>query len=147
MAKIKSEIKNISELIEYENNPRRNEKAIGSVVESIKKFGITNPILVNEDNVILAGHTRFKALKQMEETKVPCIVISELTEQQEKAFRIADNRTAELSSWDSELLIQEMKEISEDDWERFGFKKKDLEKLEPPEKCTCPKCGKSFLKV
>lgn len=147
MAKIKSEIKNISELIEYENNPRRNEKAIDSVVESIKKFGITNPILVNEDNVILAGHTRYKALKLMGVTEIPCLVISELTEQQEKAFRIADNRTAELSSWDSELLIQEMKEISEDDWERFGFKKKDLEKLEPPEKCTCPKCGKSFLKV
>lgn len=144
MAKIKTINKKIKDLIEYENNPRRNDKAVGAVVASIKKFGFTNPIIINADNVILAGHTRLKALKEKGATECEVIKLTHLTEEEEKAFRIADNRTADFSKWDGDLLDAEMEEIDADDWELFGFKFRDIK----PEKgmCTCPKCGKEFKK-
>lgn len=147
MAKIKVVEKDINDLKVYEGNPRQNEKAVETVKESIKEFGVTNPILVNADNVILAGHTRLKALQAIGKQTVPCIEITHLSEDEEKAFRIADNRVAEFSTWDDDKLDMELQEITEKDWERFGFKKKDLDILEPPENCTCPKCGKTFIKV
>ena len=147
MAKIKIINKQIDDLKIYEDNPRKNEKAVKAVKASIKEFGITNPIIINADDVILAGHTRLKALTEMQMKEVPCIQVTHLSEDEERAFRIADNRVAEFSSWDQELLDEEMKEIKEEDWERFGFKKKELEGLMPPESCTCPKCGKTFIKV
>ena len=147
MAKIRKVTKKTSDLKRYENNPRRNDKAIKAVVESIKKFGITNLIIINQDNVILSGHTRLGAMEQLGIEKVDCLMASDLTEDQEKAFRIADNRVGELSEWDKDLLEAEIKAVGADDWENFGFKVKDLAFLEPPENCTCPKCGKTFQKV
>lgn len=148
MAKIKLEKIPVGDLVAYERNPRRNEKAISAVKESVRKFGYLNPIIVNADNVILCGHTRLEALLEIPGMDVvECIRLTHMSEQEEKAFRIADNRAAEYSKWDQDALAEEMAEISADDWERFGFKKKDLEKLKPPEECTCPKCGRKFIKL
>lgn len=147
MAKIKTIQKKIGDLKVYEQNPRRNDKGVKALKESIKDFGITNPILINADDVILAGHTRLKALQEMEVEEVSCIQVTHLSEEEERAFRIADNRVAEFSTWNQEALEAEMKSIEEDDWERFGFKKNQLTALQPPENCTCPKCGKTFIRV
>lgn len=134
----------ISDLVEYENNPRRNDKAVGAVLASIKKFGFINPILVNAENVILAGHTRLKALKEEGATEAQVVKLTHMTDQEEKAFRIADNRVADFASWDGDLLDAEMEEIGADDWELFGFKFREIK----PGKgmCTCPKCGREFEK-
>lgn len=147
MAKIKTEKIKLEDIKVYENNPRRNDKAVNAVVESVKKFGFTNPIIVNNDNVILAGHTRYAALSQLGISEAECIKLSHLTEQEEKAFRIADNRTAEFSKWNADLLEAEMREITADDWALFGFKENQLNKILPPETCKCPKCGKEFYHV
>ena len=145
---IKKVVRKVKDLKRYEHNPRRNnDKAVNAVKESIKKFGFTNPIIINQDNVILAGHTRLGALEALGIEKVDCIIVDGLTEEGEKAFRIADNRVGELSSWDKDLLEAEIKTINAEDWENFGFKTRDLSFLEPPENCTCPKCGKIFQKV
>lgn len=134
----------LEEIREYENNPRRNDKAVGAVKESIGRFGYVSPIILDEDMVILAGHTRLAALKEAGESSVDCVVIAGMTEEQKKAFRIADNKVAEIASWDTELLIGEMKS-SKIDWSQFGFTEKDLQMLEPPEACTCPRCGQKFF--
>ena len=144
MAKLKTKTFEIEKIKEYENNPRSNNKAVKAVTESVRSFGYVNPIIVNADGVVLAGHTRLKALKELGAVEVECIVIDHLTEAEERAFRIADNRAAEFSGWDRDLLVSEMKEIGADDWELYGFKDKDLDLLQPPEICKCPKCGKSF---
>ena len=121
MARLKAVKKQIKEIKEYKNNPRNNDRAVDAVRESVKKFGYINPIIINAEDVILAGHTRLKALKEIGEKEVECIVVSHLSEEEEKAFRIADNRTAEFSSWDNDRLAAEMKEMAVDDWEKFGF--------------------------
>lgn len=146
MARINTEKIKVADLIEYENNPRKNAKAVNAVMESIKKFGYTNPIIVNAENEILAGHTRLSALKELGADEVECIRLTHLSEQEEKAFRIADNRVSDFSEWDNDLLTAEMKEINAVDWELFGFKEKELLKLQPVEMCTCPKCGAVFAK-
>ena len=108
-------------LQEYENNPRNNEKAVDAVAESIKQFGFKVPIVVDADNVIVAGHTRLKAAVKLGLDKVPCIVADDLTPEQIKAFRLADNKTAELAEWDFDLLDKELAELSEMDMSAFGF--------------------------
>lgn len=147
MAKLKTIKIKVEDLIRYEMNPRKNEKAVQAVRASVQKFGYLNPIIINADNVILAGHTRLSALEEIGEEEIECIQITHLTEAEEKAFRIADNRAADFSRWDKAVLEDEMKEIDADDWERFGFKSKDLDGLKPPEECTCPRCGKTFIQV
>lgn len=146
MAGIKLIKKQLNELKKYKNNPRTDGSA-EAVRESIEKFGYINPIIIDKRGVILAGHSRVDALKELGIDAVECILADDLTEEQGKAFRISDNRVAEFSTWNVEMLNSEMEQIGADDWEKFGFKKKDLEALEPPEKCTCPRCGKSFYKV
>lgn len=89
----------LSELKEYEKNPRRNEKAIDMVAESIKQFGFKNPIIVDKDNVIICGHTRKRAAEKLGLTDAPCIVATDLNEDQIKAFRLVDNRTNEIAEW------------------------------------------------
>ena len=147
MAKIKTEVIELKEIKEYANNPRKIKKAIDPVMKSIKKFGYSNPIIINKDNVILAGHTRLEALRKTGAVKAEVIRLTHLTEEQEKAFRIADNRTSEFAEWDKDLLEKEMREIKADDWKSFGFDNKLIERLAAPNMCTCPKCGKQFMKV
>ena len=119
-------MKRISELKDYENNPRKNDKAVDAVANSINSFGFKVAIIIEPDGTIIAGHTRVKAAKKLGMDEVPCIIADDLSEDQIKAFRIADNKTAELADWDTDKLIEELKNI-EMDMEQFGFD--DLEKL------------------
>lgn len=111
----------IIDLKEYENNPRHNEKAIDAVAESIKQFGFKVPLVIDRDGVIVAGHTRLKAARKLELEKVPCVVADDLTPEQVKAFRLADNKTAELAEWDFELLESELQDLQAYDMDLFGF--------------------------
>lgn len=108
-------IKNMktSDLIPYENNPRNNEGAVEYVANSIKQFGFKVPIVVDKDNVIVAGHTRWQAAQALEIEEVPVIVADDLTPEQIKAFRLADNKVAEKASWDYSKLGEEIKELLE----------------------------------
>jgi DNA modification methylase len=121
-------MKKVSELKEYENNPRNNEAAIDAVAKSIEEFGFKVPIVITKDDVIIAGHTRLKASLKLGLATVPCIVADDLTEGQIKAFRLADNKTAELATWDFSKLEDELSHI-EMDMSVFGFE--DLESKVP----------------
>jgi ParB-like chromosome segregation protein Spo0J len=110
----------------YENNPRFNDNAVESVMNSIKEFGFKVPIVVTKDNVIVAGHTRYKAGLKLGLEKVPCIVADDLTDEQIKAFRLADNKVSELADWDFEKLERELEEINLD-MSLFSFEINDLE--------------------
>src|SRR5690606_21816325 len=113
--------KKISELKEYENNPRNNSAAIEAVANSIKEFGFKVPIIVDGNNVIIAGHTRYKAAISLGLEEVPCIVASDLTPEQVKAFRLADNKVGEIATWDIEKLKLELEGINGLDMSLFGF--------------------------
>ena len=110
-------------LKEYENNPRHNEKAVEAVAESIKQFGFKVPIVIDKDTVIIAGHTRAKAARLLGLEVVPCIIADDLTPEQIKAFRLADNKTGELAEWDFEKLEKELEELTafDVDMSLFGF--------------------------
>ena len=148
--------KKIDELREYENNPRHNDAAVAAVAESIKQFGFKVPIVIDTDGVIIAGHTRRKAALQLGLEVVPCIVADDLTPEQIKAFRLADNKTGELASWDFEKLEEELAALSEVDMSAFGFVMNDdididefFTEAEPkpekePKKIQCPHCGEWF---
>lgn len=113
--------KPIEVLREYANNPRNNDSAVNAVAESIKQFGFRVPIVIDGENVIVAGHTRVKAAKQLGLASVPCVVADDLTEEQVKAYRLADNRTAELAEWDMEKLEAELRELADFDLSAFEF--------------------------
>jgi site-specific DNA-methyltransferase (adenine-specific) len=116
-----------SDLKEYENNPRNNAGAVDAVAKSIQDFGFKVPIVIDRNNVIVAGHTRLKAAKKLGLQTVPCIVADDLTEEQIKAFRLADNKTAELAEWDFEKLEIELAELAEMgvNMDGFGFDEVD----------------------
>lgn len=122
-------------LIPYENNPRDNRLAIEDVANSIKEYGFTSPILVNEEMVILAGHTRREAAILAGLDSVPYIIIDGLTEAQQKAYRLADNKLSELSIWDEDLLKQELEDLMSEDYDisLTGFTDVDLSGLFPEE--------------
>lgn len=120
----------LSELHPYENNPRLNDDAVDAVAASIKEFGFKVPIVVDKDNVIVAGHTRYKAAQKLKLKTVPCVVADDLSEEQVNAFRLADNKTGELALWDDEKLAKELDGITGIDMEQFGFilSEEELEK-------------------
>ena len=124
----------ISEIKPYEKNPRNNKPAIDAVANSIKEFGFKVPIVIDKDNVIVCGHTRYAAAKKLKLKSVPCIMADDLTEEQIKAFRLADNKTAELAEWDFDLLNLELGDLVDFDMEQFGFDlsetKEDIEIVE-----------------
>lgn len=105
----------------YEKNPRRNDEAVDAVAASIKEFGWQQPIVVDKDGVIIAGHTRYKAAKKLKCDTVPVVVADDLTEDQVKAYRLADNKTGELAEWDTALLGEELAELADFDMSQFGF--------------------------
>lgn len=114
---------NTDDLKEYENNPRHNDEAAEAVADSIKEFGFKVPIVIDNNNVIVCGHTRLKAAKRLDLDKVPCIIADDLTDEQIKAYRLADNKTAELAEWDFEALEKELAELTafDVDMSAFGF--------------------------
>ncbi len=119
--------KSIDELREYENNPRNNDGAVDYVANSIKEFGFKVPILVDKNNIIVAGHTRYKASKKLGITEVPCIVADDLSDEQIKAFRLVDNKSNEFATWNKELLNLELESFMDFDIELFDFNiEKDL---------------------
>lgn len=99
----------LTDIKPYWKNPRDNDKAVDSVVESIKRYGFNQPILIDSSHTIVAGHTRYKALLKMGKVKASVIVNTELTKEQAKEYRIADNKTAEVASWDMKMLIPELR--------------------------------------
>lgn len=105
----------------YEKNPRKNDKAVPLVAASIKEFGFKVPIVIDKNNVIVAGHTRYKAAKKLGLKSAPCIIAEDLTDDQIKAFRLADNKVSEAAEWDFDLLDEELADLVEFDMEQFGF--------------------------
>lgn len=113
--------KSINDVKPYEKNPRKNDSAVKYVAESIKQFGFKVPIVIDKDGIIVAGHTRFKAAKKLHLKEVPCVVADDLSEEQVKAFRLADNKVAEKAVWDFDLVDEEINDIFEIDMGDFGF--------------------------
>jgi DNA modification methylase len=129
---MKIEIVDISTIKPYENNPRKlKDSAIEKVAMSLKEYGFRQPIVVDKDNIIVAGHTRYRASKKLGLKNVPISVIDNLTPEQINAYRIADNRTAEESEWDNELLKMEIKELEAQDFklDLLGFNEDQLNDL------------------
>lgn len=119
---------NIKDIRPYEKNPRKNNSAVAYVAESIKQFGFKVPIIIDKNNVIVAGHTRYKASKKLGINTVPVIIADDLTDEQIKAFRLADNKVAEQAEWDIDLLNEELEEIFDIDMTDFGFEVLEEEK-------------------
>lgn len=122
---------NINNLKPYENNPRNNKDAIDYVMNSIKEFGFKVPLVIDKQNVIVCGHTRYLAAKKLHMKELPCIVADDLTDEQIKAFRLADNKVSEFSEWDMELLNDELLDIDLD-MDMFGFGFEDDEEIKEP---------------
>lgn len=146
--------KKISELKEYENNPRKNDKAVGYLKNSIKDFGFKVPIVIDSNNVIVCGHTRLKAAKTLKMKTVPCIIADDLTDEQIRAFRLADNQVTGLSTWDNEMLDAELEALGID-MSSYGFtlgkvlenssEEIDVADFEDEEfEYECPCCGFHF---
>lgn len=111
---------NLSEIVPYENNPRKNDQAVDAVMESIKQVGYVAPIIVDEENIILAGHTRYKALVKLGQKDAEVIVRSGLTDEQKRKYRILDNKTSEFADWDFEKLEAELDGLNFGAFD-FGF--------------------------
>ena len=150
--------KSINDLTPYENNPRKNDKSVDYVANSISQFGFKVPIVIDSSDVIVAGHTRYKAAVKLKIETIPCIVADDLTDEQIKAFRLADNKAGESSQWDMDLLADELDSILDLDMSDFGFIDMDmpeddlaldLDDNKPQQEkemqtCHCPKCGFEF---
>ena len=108
---MKFEIKSIDDVHAYEKNPRKNDLAVEYVANSIMEFGFKIPIVIDAKGVIVAGHTRLKAARKLGLKKVPCIIADDLSPEQVKAFRLADNKTSEYAEWDRALLEMEIAEL------------------------------------
>ena len=153
---IKIELLKIEDLIPYHNNPRVNDPAVDMVASSINEFGFKVPIVVDKNNIIIAGHTRLKAAIKLGLKEVPCLVASDLTPAQIKAFRIADNKTNEFAEWDWTILdieLAELKDMDFDiDWLEFGdnvniddfFINENSQSKQKDNKIICPECGAEF---
>lgn len=128
---IKVVVRTLDELIPYEDNPRNNENAVEFVANSISNFGYKDMIVIDKNNVIVCGHTRYKACKKLGIKEVACILADDLTDDQVKAFRLADNKVAEMAEWDGNLVQKELDDLfGKIDMELFGF----FESLEQEEK-------------
>ena len=125
--------KKLSEIKPYKNNPRKNDNAVPYVAESIREFGFKVPLVIDKDGEIVAGHTRYKAAQQLGLETVPCIIADDLTPQQTKAFRLADNKVAEKAEWDDGLLDLELADLTDLDMSAFGFDLPEKEKPAEPE--------------
>lgn len=107
----------VSKIVPYKNNPRINDSAVDAVKKSIEQCDYISPIVVDENMVVLAGHTRLKALKELGEKKCQVVVVSGLSEEQKKKYRLLDNKTNEIAGWDFEMLEEELKGLDFGDFE------------------------------
>ena len=126
---MKIELRPLAKIKPYENNPRLNDAAIDAVAESIRRFGFRQPIVVDTGGVIVVGHTRWKAARKLGLKKIPVHVATDLTAEQIRAYRIADNKTNELAEWNLDLLSIELAELSDVDWSLLGFDSDELAQL------------------
>lgn len=128
---LKVRMMDIDDLVPYAKNPRINQDAVFAVAKSIEEFGFKVPIVIDKNNVIINGHTRLKAARSLGMDKVPVVVADDLTEEQARAFRLADNMTGQLSGWDMDLLEGELQAIGDDfDMGDFGFPDLEEESVE-----------------
>ena len=118
---MKIERRDISSVQPYDRNPRINDGAVDAVAASLREFGFRQPVVVDAENVIIVGHARYKAAVKMGLPKIPVHVATDLTPEQVVAYRLADNKTGELSEWDFALLEAELEKIADIDMEMFGF--------------------------
>ncbi len=134
MNAFKVELRQLAEIMPYEQNPRLNDDAVEAVMNSIRAFGWRQPIVVDGDGVIICGHTRWKAAQRLSLEKVPVHVATDLSPEKVRAYRIADNKSAELAEWNMELLPIEMAELQGAgiDWSNLGFSADDMAKLLDP---------------
>ncbi len=122
----------MAEIKPYEKNPRKNDGAADAVMKSINQCGYVAPIIIDEKNVILAGHTRYKALKKLGYDEAECVVKEGLTEEQKKKYRLLDNKTNELAEWDFELLAEELDGLDFGDLDLdWGIEKNENEENNP----------------
>lgn len=129
--------KKLADLRPYTRNPRKNDQAVDAVANSIREFGFKVPIVIDKNGEIIAGHTRYKAAKKMKLEEIPCIIADDLTEEQIKAFRLADNKVGELAEWDFDLLSDELDGIFDIDMKQFGFlEQEDNERNDISDKIT-----------
>ena len=147
----------LSQIKPYEKNPRRNDAAVDAVVASIEQCGYCSPILVDENNMILAGHTRYKALKKLGWEEAEVVVRDGLTDEQKRKYRLLDNKTNEFAGWDFDLLESELDGLDFEGFD-FGFAEvaKDIDELdglfapepekplEEPKQIQCPHCKMWF---
>ena len=154
-------VRKLDSIHPYEKNPRKNDEAVKYVAESIKQFGFKVPIVIDNEGEIIAGHTRYKAAKELGLETVPCIVADDLTDEQIKAFRLADNKVAEKAVWDFDLLSTELDELIDFDMSDFGFlqgedinldvndedfmQDTEVTKDKKPKEVICPDCGKVIV--
>ena len=160
---LKVEYRKVEDLIPYARNARtHSDEQIAQIAASIKEFGWTNPILIDGENGIIAGHGRLAAARKLKMDKVPCIELSGLTEAQKKAYILADNRLPQNAGWDEELLKLEIQDLNSlgADISLVGFSAQEIENMfsdhlgESPEDFPevaeqqlahkCPKCGYEF---
>lgn len=156
---INVEVQNMSinDIKPYDNNPRDNDNAVDATANSIKEFGWRQPIVVDKDKVIVAGHTRYYAAKKLGYDVVPVVDASDLNDEQVRAYRLADNKTGELADWNTKLLDDELQSILDIDMTDFGFDENiefapadevEVKIDEPTEiehkEVTCPHCGEVF---
>lgn len=148
-------MKRVEELTPYERNPRRNDEAVKYVKASIEQFGFKVPIVIDANGVIVAGHTRLKAAKELGMEEVPCIVADDLTPEQVRAFRLADNKVGELAEWDLDKLVKEMDALADKynmgdfgfvgadttDYEGLFIEHEGDAKVKAQKTVTCPHCG------
>ena len=136
--------KKIGEIKPYEKNPRKNDNAVDAVASSISQFGFKNPIVIDGNNVIICGHTRYKAAHKLGLDVVPCVVASDLTDEQIKAYRLADNKVSELAEWDIDLLGEELNDIFDIDMSDFGFDLSEEENTQTERDDLSDKVGETY---
>jgi hypothetical protein len=127
----KVELRNIEDVKPYERNPRLNDKAVNAVAASLSEFGFRQPIVIDEEGVIIAGHTRWKAATKLGLVKVPVHIATDLSAEQVRAYRLADNRTGEIAEWDLSILPIEINDLREGgfDMDVLAFDEKELGQL------------------
>lgn len=146
----------IEDVKPYENNPRNNDEAVEGVANSIQQFGWQQPIVVDKENIIIVGHTRYKAAQKLGLKVVP-VVVADLSPEKAKAYRLADNKTNEAAGWNFDKLQEELDNIINIDMSDFGFiddvfnvddffedSKEDENNNKKEKVITCPYCGKQF---